>query len=79
MQRGGSWNNNPENCRSACRNYNNPDNDNNNIGFRVVCVVLPRSLLCQNCRMGMRQACQRRVQTYSCDVGNSIQISSKMG
>jgi formylglycine-generating enzyme required for sulfatase activity len=34
MLRGGSWNNNPENCRSASRNYN--DNDNNNIGFRVV-------------------------------------------
>jgi len=34
--RGGSWNNNPENCRSAYRNYNNPDNANNNNGFRVV-------------------------------------------
>jgi hypothetical protein len=36
--RGGSWNNNPQNCRSACRNNNNnPDNNNNNVGFRVVC------------------------------------------
>ena len=34
--RGGSWNNNPNNCRSANRNNNNPDNRNNNIGFRVV-------------------------------------------
>ncbi|MFM7439425.1 MAG: formylglycine-generating enzyme family protein [Snowella sp.] len=38
-KRGGSWNNNPRNCRSAYRNYNTPDNRNNNIGFRVVCAV----------------------------------------
>ncbi|NJN88372.1 MAG: SUMF1/EgtB/PvdO family nonheme iron enzyme [Leptolyngbyaceae cyanobacterium SL_7_1] len=37
LLRGGSWNNNPRNCRSANRNRNNPDNRNNNIGFRVVC------------------------------------------
>ncbi len=36
--RGGSWNNNPENCRVANRNRNNPDNRNNNIGFRLVFV-----------------------------------------
>jgi len=35
--RGGSWNNNPNNLRSANRNNNTPDNRNNNIGFRVVC------------------------------------------
>ncbi len=40
--RGGSWNNNnPQNYRSANRNNNNPSNDNNNNGFRVVC--LPHS------------------------------------
>jgi len=33
--RGGSWNNNPNNCRAANRNRNNPNNRNNNIGFRV--------------------------------------------
>lgn len=33
--RGGSWNNNANNCRSANRNNNNPDNYNNNNGFRV--------------------------------------------
>ena len=33
--RGGSWNNNPRNCRSANRNRNAPDNRNNNLGFRV--------------------------------------------
>jgi hypothetical protein len=33
--RGGSWNNNPRNLRAACRNNNNPQNRNNNRGFRV--------------------------------------------
>jgi hypothetical protein len=33
--RGGSFNNNAHNVRSAYRNDNNPDNRNNNIGFRV--------------------------------------------
>jgi len=35
--RGGSWNNNARNCRSANRNNNTPDNRNNNNGFRVAC------------------------------------------
>jgi retron-type reverse transcriptase len=33
--RGGSWNNNPQNLRSAIRNRNTTDNRNNNLGFRV--------------------------------------------
>ncbi|MCE7937577.1 hypothetical protein DCC79_03780 [bacterium] len=33
--RGGSWNNNQHNARSAARNNNHPHNRNNNIGFRV--------------------------------------------
>ncbi|HNY87011.1 MAG TPA: hypothetical protein PKN23_10960 [Candidatus Hydrogenedentes bacterium] len=33
--RGGNWNNNAQNCRSANRNNNNPSNRNNNIGFRL--------------------------------------------
>jgi len=36
VNRGGSWNNNANNCRVANRNNNNPDNSNNNIGFRLV-------------------------------------------
>ncbi|MEB3232233.1 MAG: SUMF1/EgtB/PvdO family nonheme iron enzyme [Leptolyngbyaceae bacterium] len=47
LLRGGSWNNNPRNCRSANRNRNNADNENNNIGFRVVCSS-PSTLRCQN-------------------------------
>ncbi|MCP5244127.1 MAG: SUMF1/EgtB/PvdO family nonheme iron enzyme [Burkholderiales bacterium] len=35
MVRGGSWNNNPQNLRSANRNRNNTDNANNNVGFRI--------------------------------------------
>ena len=33
--RGGSWNNRPNNTRSANRNRNTPENRNNNTGFRV--------------------------------------------
>ncbi|MEN8167002.1 MAG: SUMF1/EgtB/PvdO family nonheme iron enzyme [Pseudomonadota bacterium] len=38
--RGGSFNNNPRNVRCAYRNNNDPDNRNNNIGFRVVVSTL---------------------------------------
>lgn len=38
LLRGGSWNNDPRNCRSATRNHNQPDNANNNVGFRVACL-----------------------------------------
>ncbi|MCY2953718.1 MAG: hypothetical protein NTU53_17325 [Planctomycetota bacterium] len=38
MLRGGSWNNNPRNCRSANHNRNNPDNQNDNNGFRVAAI-----------------------------------------
>ncbi|QEP42378.1 hypothetical protein D5085_04035 [Ectothiorhodospiraceae bacterium BW-2] len=34
--RGGSWNNKPARVRAANRNRNNPDNRNNNLGFRLV-------------------------------------------
>jgi len=33
--RGGSWNNDASNCRSANRNNNPPDNRNNDVGFRL--------------------------------------------
>jgi len=38
--RGGSWNNDANNCRSANRNRNTPDNRNTNNGFRV-CLSVP--------------------------------------
>jgi formylglycine-generating enzyme required for sulfatase activity len=34
--RGGSWNNDAGNCRSANRNNNDPSNRNDNNGLRVV-------------------------------------------
>ena len=40
MNRGGSWNNEVRNVRSANRNRNDPGNRNNNLGFRpVLCSV----------------------------------------
>jgi len=36
VRRGGAYNNNQRNVRCAYRNRNNPNNRNNNIGFRVV-------------------------------------------
>ncbi|MBR8836630.1 MAG: formylglycine-generating enzyme family protein [Stigonema ocellatum SAG 48.90 = DSM 106950] len=44
LLRGGSWNNGPENCRSAVRSRDAPDLGIGNIGFRVVCVP-PSSIL----------------------------------
>jgi formylglycine-generating enzyme required for sulfatase activity len=35
VKRGGSWNNDGQNLRSAQRNNDNPSNRNNNIGFRL--------------------------------------------
>ncbi|MDY0296019.1 MAG: SUMF1/EgtB/PvdO family nonheme iron enzyme [Acidobacteriota bacterium] len=40
VKRGGSWNNNASNCRSANRNNNHPSNRNNNLGFRL-CSTCP--------------------------------------
>lgn len=36
MQRGGSYFNEPQNCRVAYRNNDNPANRNDNNGFRLV-------------------------------------------
>jgi len=42
--RGGSWNNNENNCRVGNRNNNNPTNWNNNNGFRCASTPACRSL-----------------------------------
>lgn len=39
VKRGGSWNNNADNCTSSNRNNNTPSNANNNNGFRLVSTV----------------------------------------
>ena len=53
MIRGGSWNNNPANLRSANRNRNTPTNRNNNIGFRLARTLHSPELL----RSRSQQAC----------------------
>ena len=40
MLRGGAYNNNPRNVRCAYRNRNNPEDRNDNIGFRLVASTL---------------------------------------
>jgi formylglycine-generating enzyme required for sulfatase activity len=35
VNRGGSWNNDADNARAAYRNNWNPDNRNDNLGFRL--------------------------------------------
>ncbi len=39
LLRGGSWHNNPRNCRSACRFRDSPDLSNGVVGLRVVCAA----------------------------------------
>ncbi|MGI0488884.1 hypothetical protein ACN4EK_26020 [Pantanalinema rosaneae CENA516] len=74
--RGGSWNNNPRNCRSAIRNNNHPGERNNNNGFRVVCRAAS-TLLYQGWQMGICWVSRRRVQPCSGDVGDGIQKSTR--
>lgn len=47
--RGGSWNNNGRNLRSANRNANEPDNRNHNIGFRLAGASLAGGSINQQC------------------------------
>ena len=58
MVRGGSFNNNERNARCAYRNNNQPDNRNNNLGFRVV--VVPRLISSPEIRFGHRAEASRR-------------------
>jgi hypothetical protein len=54
--RGGAFNNNHRNVRCAYRNRNNPNNRNNNIGFRVAV------LTCSGAEMAWRDAKSFRVE-----------------
>lgn len=53
--RGGSWNNNDNNCRVANRNNNNPDNRNNNNGLRLANAI-------DQARTGETNFCREREQ-----------------
>ena len=44
VSRGGSWNNKPQNLRSANRNRNTTGNRNNNVGFRVASTAPPAAV-----------------------------------
>ena len=51
MLRGGSFNNDPDNLHCSNRNNDHPDNCNNNVGFRVVCMgASARKVLARNAR-----------------------------
>lgn len=70
--RGGSWNNNGRNLRSANRNGNEPDNRNNNIGFRLALAHTPAAagdgpVGCP-VRAFVRQTVQCRGRVSSCTV-----------
>ncbi|MFN9622316.1 MAG: SUMF1/EgtB/PvdO family nonheme iron enzyme [Cyanobacteriota bacterium] len=65
MLRGGSWFNEPRNCRSAYRNSNHPGNRNDNVGFRVCC--LPPAPFTARAVGWESSGSARRVQTRSRD------------
>jgi formylglycine-generating enzyme required for sulfatase activity len=44
LMRGGSWNNNPHDCRSAGRVFNGPAGQDDALGFRIVCSSLSQGL-----------------------------------
>ncbi len=56
--RGGSWNNDADNCRSAYRNNRSPGNRNNNLGFRLSSTRHPPD----GCRPRTPSLCTRHVQ-----------------
>lgn len=58
VNRGGGWNNNAVNCRSANRNRNSPGNRNDNLGFRLLSARLCRRRRVHGC--GARAAGQVR-------------------
>ncbi|MSP50172.1 MAG: hypothetical protein EXQ95_12705 [Alphaproteobacteria bacterium] len=43
VARGGSWNDNSQNLRSANRNRNEPDHRNNKVGFRAASTLARRN------------------------------------
>ena len=65
MNRGGSWNNDARNCRSANRNNNGPGNENNNLGFRAALGFFgPLTSGCFNLDMGTFRAKIPHKHTY---------------
>jgi hypothetical protein len=75
--RGGSWINNINNCRSACRNHNRFDAINNNIGFRLV--VSARALQCRSRRVGIRRERQEESSARSGDALGASENQERRG
>ncbi len=60
VSRGGSWNSDADNCRSAYRNnWNDPADRNNNLGFRLASTSYPPDRR----RLRMAHLCNRLVQS----------------
>jgi hypothetical protein len=75
VNRGGGWNNNAVNCRSANRNNNTPGNRDNNLGFRLLIARLCRRRRVHGCgarAAGQVQAfIQRRATAQSARTNNN--------
>ena len=54
--RGGSWNNNPNNLRSANRNRNTTSNRNNNNGFRLASTLINRTSVFMETEAGIESS-----------------------
>ena len=54
--RGGSWNNNPNNLRSANRNNNTTGNRNNNNGFRLASTLINRTSVFTEAEAGIESS-----------------------
>ncbi|MEM7478499.1 MAG: SUMF1/EgtB/PvdO family nonheme iron enzyme [Planctomycetota bacterium] len=59
--RGGSWNSNAQNVRAAYRNWNSPENRNNNLGFRCRTHKEPGRAPCEQMT---HQSVQRGLRKY---------------
>ncbi|MBC8213046.1 MAG: SUMF1/EgtB/PvdO family nonheme iron enzyme [Candidatus Marinimicrobia bacterium] len=75
--RGGSWNNNDNNCRVANRNRNNPNNRNNNNGFRLVSQVSFLFELFEGIQLIMRKEESRPILVISVEI--RIFVNDKQG
>jgi hypothetical protein len=61
VNRGGGWNNDAGNCRTAIRNRNQPENRNNNIGFRLARAPQVEQMLCPTEPTALPFRCRSRV------------------
>ena len=79
--RGGTFNNEARNVRCAYRNRNNPNNRNDNIGFRVMAVH--DFLVCRKCQAGYglpaHPAGPRRRKTARPGPGRALSMRSGPG